>query len=84
METMPLADLFANYKDGDEHGWATEFHLLMGCHALELKALLESVRQDGIKKPILLGNDGRVWDGHHRLCVAKALGLSDVPVERVD
>lgn len=37
-----------------------------------------------MKYPILLGTDGRVWDGHHRLCVADMLGLDAVPCEFAD
>lgn len=44
--------------------------------------LVESIRADGIREPVLLGaDDGRVWDGHHRVCAALALGLPSVPVE---
>ena len=31
--------------------------------------------------PILLGNDGRVWDGHHRLVAARRMGIASVCVE---
>jgi hypothetical protein len=30
----------------------------------------------------MLGDDGRVWDGHHRLCVADEIGMREVPVTR--
>lgn len=43
--------------------------------------LIEAIRAEGIREPILLGNDGRVWDGHHRITVARHLGIRDVPVE---
>ncbi len=78
--TMPLRDLLAAYSDGDERGWDTEFMLLRRDHADRIAQLTASIREDGITTPILLGNDGRVWDGHHRLCVADALGLVRVPV----
>jgi hypothetical protein len=77
---MPLADLLRDYRDGDEHGWPMEFHLLRGTHWAHLRHLMESIKEHGIQTPILLGNDSRVWDGHHRLCVADMLGLADVPV----
>lgn len=28
-----------------------------------------------ISEPVLLGDDGRVWDGHHRIIIAARLGL---------
>lgn len=45
------------------------------------KQLIESIRAEGIREPILLGNDGRVWDGHHRITAATLLGIHEVPVE---
>lgn len=78
---MPLADLLRDYQDGDERGWPMEFYLLRGTHWAALRHLVESIKAEGIRTPILLGNDGRVWDGHHRLCVADMLGLDEVPVK---
>ena len=43
--------------------------------------LLARIRDEGIREPILLGTDGRVWDGHHRIVIAMHLGLDSVPVE---
>lgn len=43
--------------------------------------LLARIRDEGIREPILLGTDGRVWDGHHRIIIAMHLGLDSVPVE---
>lgn len=31
--------------------------------------------------PVLLGNDGRVWDGHHRICIALEYGIDSLMVE---
>ena len=45
------------------------------------RQLTEKIRVNGITAPILLGSDGRVWDGHHRICAAMHLGLDTVPVE---
>lgn len=69
-----------SYKDGDEHGWETEFAHLRETHSDRLAELRESILKDGIKSPVVIGPDGRIWDGHHRLCVADELGLSTVPV----
>jgi hypothetical protein len=48
----------------------------------EMAPLLDSVVAEGFREPILIGDDGRLWDGHHRLAVALAFGIS-VPVEFV-
>jgi ParB-like chromosome segregation protein Spo0J len=42
-----------------------------------------SIEKTGIREPILLGNDGRVWDGHHRITAAHQLGIEEVPIKHV-
>lgn len=61
--------------------WHDEYDDLMKRDATEMEVLIASIRADGIHEPILLGSDGRVWDGHHRICAAMHLGLDTVPVE---
>ncbi|MEV5068963.1 ParB N-terminal domain-containing protein [Microbacterium sp. LMI12-1-1.1] len=78
---VPLDALLQVVRDGDEHGWDREFDLLATDHAKRIEHLAESVQRDGIREPIVIGPDGRVWDGHHRLAVAKLLGIAEVPVE---
>lgn len=77
---MDTHTLLRSYRDGDEHGWTTEFTWLWTHHRAHLLSLLDSVIHSGIQEPILVGDDGRVWDGHHRLAVAAALALPQVPV----
>lgn len=79
-KTMLVEHILRDYRDGDEHGWDTEFAYLISQHHLRIHALLLAVRASGMQNPILLGSDGRVWDGHHRLLVARILGLKRVPV----
>lgn len=78
---MDLVELFATVKDGDEHGWDVEFEYLRTNHGARIRALVGSILRTGIRKPILIGDDGRVWDGHHRLYAAHVLGFKQVPVE---
>jgi hypothetical protein len=82
--TMPLHALLRDYRDGDGRGWQTEFDWLESHHGDRLDKLTTSVQESGIREPILLGDDGRVWDGRHRLAVAQRLGLDYVPVRRAD
>ena len=49
-------------------------------------AVLVRIREEGIgfadgHSPILLGTNVHVWDGHHRLILARALGIMHVEVE---
>lgn len=83
-EELPLSEVLATYEDGDGIGWAAEFAYLRSTpeHVVRLDALRNSVASDGIRHPVTLGYDGRIWDGHHRLCVADELGLETVPVCR--
>jgi hypothetical protein len=59
--------------------WRDEYEKLIDRPVTQ--QLIESIRSEGIREPVLLGNDGRVWDGHHRIVVAMHLGLDTVPVE---
>lgn len=59
--------------------WIEEYENLID--QPDTQKLLERIRVEGIREPILLGTDGRVWDGHHRIIIAMHLGLDSVPVE---
>ena len=50
-----------------------------GCYQRKLEAHLAEVGR--IEQPVCLGDDGRVWDGHHRIVAARRLGFAEVPVE---
>lgn len=78
---MDLALLLTEFRDGDEHGWDVEFEYLRTHHGSKIRDLIGSVLRTGIRRPILIGDDGRVWDGHHRLYAAHTLGFKQVPVE---
>jgi len=77
---MRTEDVLRLYRDGGEHGWEHEFAWLDHHQGEQTDRLAEDVAVNGIREPILLGNDGRVWDGHHRLAVAVRLGIDSVPV----
>lgn len=77
---LPLEVVLDCWQDGDVRGWAEEFAWLESNHGDALDLLTDSIRADGIREPIVLGSDGRVWDGHHRLYVATRLALRTVPV----
>lgn len=59
--------------------WTEEYDRLIDQPGTQ--KLLARIRDEGIREPILLGTDGRVWDGHHRIVIAMHLGLDSVPVE---
>lgn len=80
MRRVLLDHLLGVYRVGSgDWDWSDEYELLI--YRPVTQQLLDSVREEGIREPILLGNDGRVWDGHHRIAVALHLGLNSVPVQ---
>jgi ParB-like chromosome segregation protein Spo0J len=43
-------------------------------------AMLDSVKQDGIRDPLTINLKWQIIDGNHRLAVAKFLGIKTVEV----
>lgn len=77
---VSLISLLDVFTSGDEWDWEEEFSYLWSNHGERMDYLANSIQETGIQTPILLGNDGRVWDGHHRLAAAYSLGIHRVPV----
>ena len=76
---MNLRELLDTYTSGDGCSWTEEFLDLWTREPHYMATLVEDIGVHGILKPIHLGDDGRVWDGHHRLAAACALNLTEVP-----
>ena len=75
-------NIIGDVRTGDEHSWADEFKVLWSNDSRGMLALMNSVLKEGIREPVVIGADGRLWDGHHRLAVAIALQLG--PIEVLD
>lgn len=74
-----------NFTPGEEtNTWAEEFRWIIDFDNNHTGALLIDIEKHGIKVPVLLGTDGRVWNGHHRLLVARVLGMDEVPVTHAE
>lgn len=80
MIEISVQNLIEHYHDGDEIGWAAELEFLWTEHRQQLLELMDSVLAEGFREPVLIGNDRRIWDGHHRIAVALALNIK-IPVE---
>lgn len=52
---------------------------IAGHYQLNLEAHLRTVGR--ITQGVCLGNDGRIWDGHHRIVAARRLGFTEIPIE---
>ena len=76
---MPTADICAHWRPGSyEWGWEEEFADM--AQDPRTAGVLARVQAEGIgyadtEEPVLLGSDGRVWDGHHRIYLAATLGI---------
>lgn len=81
VQTVNLTEFMRSVRDGDERGWDAEFAWLRDNHAARLRGLFMSVLQHGIREPLLVGDDDRLWDGHHRFYVAHALGFTHIRVK---
>lgn len=85
MQTLLLKELMERYVPGsyDATGWSwqDEFDNVEVTFGFYFDDLVTQIQKEGIKNPILLGDDGRVWDGHKRLTAAHLLAFEEVPVE---
>lgn len=61
--------------------WRQEAEWLYIFESRKMKRLKRNIKLFGMRKPILLGEDKRVWDGHHRVVAAWQLKLEYVPIE---
>lgn len=75
---MSLGEILENWRPGS-HGpdwsWSDEKADLFGRDHERTMKLLEGISEKGWGladegAPVQLGNDGRVWNGHHRICLA--------------
>lgn len=69
-------------EPGDrDWSWKSQFEWLEEHHQSALNLLMVDLSLNGQKFPLYIGDDGRLWDGHHRLWCAVHLGW---PTIRVD
>lgn len=84
LQVWPLTRVLTEVRCGSrDWSWEEEWADLDQRHADTgyLTTLEQQIRENGITMPVLIGSDGRLWDGHHRLRIAVRLGISYVPVE---
>ncbi|MBE4735741.1 ParB N-terminal domain-containing protein [Streptomyces caniscabiei] len=86
LQVWPLRRILTEVRCGSKDwSWEEEWADLARRHAETgyLDRLADQISENGITMPVLVGTDGRLWDGHHRLCIAVRLGIGYVPVEVV-
>ena len=88
---LPLSAVIARWRPGsDDWTWLDEFEDLRknpernaATAAIRNRVTTEGIGFADDYAPVLLGNDGRVWDGHHRICVAVEMGIASLYAEVV-
>ena len=86
LTTIRTSDLVSQYRPGsygDNWTWENECRELNddpATSSIERRCLTEGWGFADNTHPVILGYDGRVWDGHHRICLALRHG---VPTLRV-
>ncbi|MFC8986085.1 ParB N-terminal domain-containing protein [Streptomyces sp. NPDC057115] len=86
LQVWPLRRILTEVRCGSaDWSWDEEWADLDRRHAETgyLDTLEAQIRERGITMPVLIGSDGRLWDGHHRLRIAVRAGIEYVPVEIV-
>ncbi|MEV7492230.1 ParB N-terminal domain-containing protein [Streptomyces anulatus] len=82
IQVWPLTRVLTEVRCGSQDWtWDEEWDDLDKRHAGYLDRLEQEITANGITMPVLIGSDGRLWDGHHRLRIAVRLGIGYVPVE---
>lgn len=82
VEMMTAEYLMEVARDGDGIGWSNELRRIWSEDRDKTLALMDRVMAEGFLAPVEIGVDGRLWNGHHRVAVAAALGIM-LPVARV-
>lgn len=85
MTPLEIMDKWRPGSHGDDWTWADEYVYCWMDDGPRTNKIIELVKEKGIGfddayNPILLGNDGRVWDGHHRILIARYLEIYSVNV----
>lgn len=79
---VPLATFLAWTEPGDDDwSWRSQFKWLEKNHLQELMELRQNLAMRGQKFPIYVGEDGRLWNGHHRVWCAVDLGWPSIKVD---
>ena len=86
--SKPLAQIITFWRPGSfEWSWEEEYADIFARPETEqIEALVDTYGIGFLDRvaPILLSNNGRVWDGHHRICIAIKRGIPSLKVELVE
>lgn len=84
---MPVAQIVTFWRPGSyDWTWVDEYDNVMQhpqTPMIRRRMFAEGAGFIDHAAPVMLGSDGRVWDGHHRICLAIQLGIPSLAVEVV-
>lgn len=86
-DRIALTEFLATIKPGsrgDDWTWDDESLDLWRHDQATMRRLTDDIAANGQQTPVTVGDDGRVWDGHHRVAALDALGEQWVLVRRWD
>lgn len=76
-----MSDLLGKVRPGSaDWTWPEEFADLDSREPEYLERLKADIERRGIRSPVEVGDDGRLWNGHHRVRIAVLLDLEEIPV----
>lgn len=87
---MLLSQLLAEYQPNNMNRWSWDdeerdilARLCLCCgQPGHYQQMLEAhIAVNGLDQGICLGENGLVWDGHHRIVAARRLGVKTIPLE---
>lgn len=82
---ISINELLRTFVPGSaDWSWEEEFQDLETRDSELLREIEDSIRRYGQIEPIELGNDGRVWDGHHRILVMRRLDQTHIRAIQYD
>lgn len=84
IETWLIRRVIEMVQTGDANGWAAEAKYLWRFQRFNMLKLVDDIAENGITEPIVIAitpnGTWRMWDGHHRVVVAQALCITQIPV----
>jgi hypothetical protein len=80
-QDVPIGVFLAWTEPGDQDwSWRSQFKWLVKNHAEQLASLRQDIAWRGQLVPVIVGSDGRLWDGHHRVYAIVELGWPNITV----
>jgi hypothetical protein len=80
-DSLPLRTFLASVRPGSQDPpwtWHDESRDLWTREPDPMLALVADIKANGQLEPVMVGDDGRLWDGHHRVAALMDLEADEV------